>query len=453
MNTDSNNSLVFRQFCMVFACGVALMLLAEFSGCDTPRQAPVPSAGQAGPARVETISVALRDLAQTIEMPATVEGFEKADLYAKVGGYLDTITVDIGDRVEKGQTLATLSIPEMDKELQRLAAAVTSAEAHVKQSRASITQSHARVKSAEAALEEAKTQHAEKEAQRKLKQAAHDRIKELVERRSLLAKKLDEARFELEATQAAVRSVEARVRTADAMVEASKADVEKAILDVDSATADVAVAVADLEKTKAMIKYGTITAPFTGVITKRTVDAGAFIQPAEGNSAAKPLLTVARIDTVRVMLQLPMPEVRFLNKQDHAVLDRIDVLPGERFEGEVARFASALDRSSRTMRVEIDLPNPMERLLPGYYGYVRLLLEEFPKTPTVPSSALMTDAEGSFVYVIENNTCRRRAVTTNYTDGSIVGLASGLEGDEQVVKAGGGQLADGQQVDAVNESE
>jgi RND family efflux transporter MFP subunit len=127
-------------------------------------------------------------------------------------------------------------------------------------------------------------------------------------------------------------------------------------------------------------------------------------------------------------------------------------LPDDAFEGEVTRFSSALDRESRTMRVEVDLPNAEHRLLPGYYGYVTLLLEEFPQTPTVPSSALLSDAEGSFVYVIEGSTCKRRAVTVNFKDGSVVGIASGLEGGEQVVKTGGGQLSDGQEVRAVNES-
>ena len=145
MNERPNNSPLIRQLCTVFGCGVVLMLLAELSGCDTARPGPSATGAQAGPPRVQTINVARNNLAQRIEMPATVEGEEAADLYAKVGGYLDEITVDIGDQVEAGQTLATLSIPEMDKELERRAAGVTSAEAHVKQSQASVTQTRAKV--------------------------------------------------------------------------------------------------------------------------------------------------------------------------------------------------------------------------------------------------------------------------------------------------------------------
>lgn len=349
--------------------------------------------------------------------------------------------------------LAKLSVPEMAKEIERQQATVASAQAGVNQAAASIRQAQAHALSAQASLDEAMTMRAEKEAEQNLRQAEHDRIKDLVESGSLLAKKLDEAKFELAAVRAALKSTDARIRTAQAEFKASEADVEKTQLDMQSAEADVAVAIADLEKTKALLEYATIKAPFAGQISKRTVDVGAFIQPADGNSAAKPLLTITSIDVVRLKLDLPMGEVRFLNKGDRAVLDRVDVLPGETFEGQVTRFASALDRSSRTMRVEIDLPNAKHRLLPGYYGYIKLLLEEFPQTPTVPSSALMTDKEGSFVYVVEGTTCHRRAVTTNFKDGSVVGIASGLSGGEQVVKAGGGQLADGQEVKPVNDSE
>ncbi len=136
-----------------------------------------------------------------------------------------------------------------------------------------------------------------------------------------------------------------------------------------------------------------------------------------------------------------------MNLEDRAVFDRINVLPGERFEdGRVTRFSPSLDVSSRMMRVEIDLQNPQHRLLPGYYGYVTLFLQELPDTAVVPSSALLTEDSKAFVYVVEDGICRKRMVSINYQDGAIVGIASGLNQGEQVVRAGGGQLTDGQAV-------
>jgi RND family efflux transporter MFP subunit len=343
-------------------------------------------------------------------------------LYAKVGGFLAEISVDIGDDVTKGQVLARLSIPEMEKELLQKQAAIASAEADVEQSRA--------------ALHEAKTALREKEAQLNQQLAAFERTKNLVERGSLQQKLLDEATYQRDAAQAALDTVRAAIQTAEAVLKASAAKVE--------------LVRTERDRVQTLLEYGEIRAPFDGMVTKRFVDPGAFIQPADGNSSARPLLTVTRIDVVRIWLDLPMAEVRWLDRGDRVVFDRINVLPGVRFEGEVARFATALDPTSRMMRVEIDLQNPDRQLMPGYYGYVNLMLDEMLQTPVVPSSALFQSGSDSCVYVVENGICHRRAVTACFQDGTTVGIDSGLKAGEQVVQAGAGQLREGQQVVAVN---
>jgi RND family efflux transporter MFP subunit len=144
-----------------------------------------------------------------------------------------------------------------------------------------------------------------------------------------------------------------------------------------------------------------------------------------------------------------MNDVRLLDRGDRAVLSRINVLPGEEPEGEVTRFSPSLNAASRLMRIEIDLPNPDGKLLPGLYGYMTVYLEELSNIPVVPSSALLTAGQESYVFVCENGRARKCMVRTNYQDGTWVGIAEGLEGGEQVVRAGGGQIADNQPVTAV----
>ncbi|MBW3596352.1 MAG: efflux RND transporter periplasmic adaptor subunit, partial [Planctomycetes bacterium] len=178
---------------------------------------------------------------------------------------------------------------------------------------------------------------------------------------------------------------------------------------------------------------------FDGYVVKRWVDPGALIEAAD-----RPLLTVTRSDKVRVWLDVPMSKVAQLQCGDRAVLDRINVLAGETFEGVVSRFSPTLDENSRLMRVEIDLPNPEGRLRPGYYGYLTVFLEEQSQAPVIPSSALLSDGKEQFVYVVKNDTAHKQPVVAGYNDGSIVGIASGLRGGEQVVRAGAGQIHDGQ---------
>ncbi len=152
-----------------------------------------------------------------------------------------------------------------------------------------------------------------------------------------------------------------------------------------------------------------------------------------------------------------MKEVKLLDVGDRAVFDRINVLPCESFDGKVARSAMALNEVSRMMRMEIDLDNPIgdngkRRLSPGYYGYVTVYLEERPQTLVVPASALITHGSEKSVYTVENGVARRCKVTTNYEDGSMVGIGSGLQPGQIIVATGAGQLRDGQTVNAVAQS-
>jgi len=400
--------------------------------------------------RVETVSVKAQNLDRKIELPGTVQGDETADLYAKVGGFLAEINVDIGDEVTKDQVLARLSIPEMEKELLQKQAAIAAAEAQVEQSQAAIRQAEAHVAEAEAKLEQTKSLVAEKRAAVDQHTAEFNRVQELVERRSLNRKLLEEATYKRDAAVAALEAMQASIRTSEAELTSAKAGVDKAQTDYRSALAHVELAKADHERLKSMASYGVIRAPFDGMVTKRFVDPGAFIQPADGNSGARPLLTVTRIDVVRILLDLPMEQVRWLSLGDRVIFDRINVLPGVKFEGEVTRFASALDRTSRMMRVEIDLPNPDRQLLPGYYGYVTVMLDEMPQTAVIPSSSLVTNGSETSVFIVQDGVSHRRPISILYQDGSIIGVGSGVNPGEQVIQAGGGQLRDGQQVVAVN---
>lgn len=443
-----------RLWGAIVAVPALALLAASLTGCGraTPEHAGAAQKSSQSDdlPRVQTVTVEQQDLVRKIELPGTVEGIETADLYAKVGGYLEEISVDIGDRVEADQVLAKLWIPEMQDELEEKRAAIASAQANAEQAQAAIRQAEAELRSVQAKLDETKSQMAEAQANVEQQLAEYERTEGLVQRGSLQAKLLDEAKYRRDAAQAALGTVLARIRSAEAALESAKADVDRAGADRKSAEAKIDLARAEFQRIRTMLEYGEIRAPFAGLVTKRFFDRGAFIQPAQGNSSAKPLLTVTRTDVVRIFLDLPMAEVSWADRGDKAVLDRINVLPGERFAGEVTRFASSLDRNSRMMRLEIDLENPDHRLLPGYYGYVTLYLDEFPRNPVVPSSAIIAEGNETFVYCVEGGVVRKRVVTTNYQNGTIVGIDSGLSGGEQIVQAGAGQLGEGQQVVAIS---
>lgn len=425
-----------------------VLLLAGLVGCKGGKP-QFPQGGgeeEAAPTvpRVRAAVVEKDNLTRTIEMPGSVEGYETADLYAKVGGYLKEIYVDIGDRVEKGQKLAVLDIPEMAKVILRKEAGVEQAQAELLQAEAAINQAIAEGKSAEAALKEAQSEESTKQAQVKYAQVNYNRVRGLVEGGGARREKLDEARLQLEKAQSDMTTVKARIRTAEAMVSAQAAKVDKALADYNSAAASVTAAQRALEEQETLAEYATIKAPFKGVITRRWLHPGAFVQPAERNSAAKPLLTVTRTDKLRIFVSLPMSEIRWLDLEDEATLE-IEALQ-EKLDAKVSRFSPALDQSTRTMKVELALKKPDDRLFPGSYVYARLNLVSYNNVPIIPASSLMTDEDSKFVYVIENNRIKKQEVQTIYEDGEKVAIEQGLGGGETVVETGGGQLAPGQEV-------
>lgn len=230
---------------------------------------------------------------------------------------------------------------------------------------------------------------------------------------------------------------------------------EKSLADVIAATASLTAAERELEEHATMMAYATITAPFDGVITKRMLDPGAFVQPAERNSAAKPLLSITQSNRLRIFVNVPMAETQWLKNTLTATL-KIESMSQE-FKAFVIRFSPQLDRSTRTMLVELSLDDPTTpedesqpkegtRIYPGSYVQAKLNLVNYPNTPTIPASALLTDDEGKFVYKVVNNRIEKQTVTTIYEDGEQVGIESGLNGGEVIIETGGGQLAPGQQV-------
>ncbi len=438
MKTFRKPSLVTSA---MFLVGIVLVSGAEESLAQNSKSGK----GQ----RVQSVIVQRQNIVRSVEMPGTVEGFKTVELYSKIGGFLEDISVDIGDEVKEGQELAHLDIPEMEQELLQKQALLQQSQAEVEQSQAAVLQSDAKVNSALAALSEAQTEREESESQLRFRQVEVRRYQDLVNSNSARRELLDQAKFQLDSATAGVKTVLARIQTAQAHVNAAKANLARSKADVKSAQAHVNVTQANLKYSQTMSAYGTIRAPFNGTVVMRNVDPGAFIQSADGNSAAKPLLTITHTDVVRVLVDIPMKDVRLLNRGDKAVLNRITVLPGEEFVGTVTRFSPALGKRSRLMRAEVDFDNADHKLWPGYFGYMTIHLEEMTDTPVVPSSALLVEKGQSYVYVCDNGVARRQAVEVSYHDGSTVGISSGLAGGEQIIKTGGGQIADGERIEPV----
>jgi RND family efflux transporter MFP subunit len=224
--------------------------------------------------------------------------------------------------------------------------------------------------------------------------------------------------------------------------------------DVDIAQSKFEQAQANVEELEAMVGYTHIVAPFDGVITARYVDPGALIQadahagPAASGGGSPPVVRIADISTLRLYLYVPEEETSLISRGMPATL-RLREFPGREFVGTVARFATALDLSTRTMLTEVDLPNPKHELYPGMYADVTLELERHRNALKVPATAVGVEGDARFVYIVRAGQLAKLPVTTGISDAGSVEIASGLVGEEQVVTSISPALTEGGKVRAV----
>lgn len=381
---------------------------------------------------------------RTTTQAGSVHAFEHASLYAKVSGYLNVQDVDIGSRVERGQLLAVIEVPELQKAVDQYAAALDRAKSRVKVAESKVRSAGADKAAAEAMVKQAETDVAAKVANQELQGKQLARIRGLVERNAVEARLLDEqqdrldvAASDLGVSRAAVLTAQSQVLTKDAVIESAQADLAEA-------QSDVGIAEADLGKARVMQDYTRITSPYDGVVTLRSFHRGDFVRSAtEGGNV--PVLAVAVTDKVRVVLPVPDVDVPFVDAGDPATL-QIVALPGETFLGVVSRYSNSEDPQSRNMRTEVDLPNPDGKLREGMYGQVTVLLDPAsPNSVRIPSSGLVGltgKGEGS-VYVVRDGKARKVEVRVGKDDGIDAEILSGLAAEDSVIVRYNGPIADG----------
>src|SRR5262249_4125271 len=149
-----------------------------------------------------------------------------------------------------------------------------------------------------------------------------------------------------------------------------------------------------------LLNYAKITAPYAGVVIKRNVNTRDFFQPAAGGSKGEPLFVVARMDPVRIFVDVPETDAVWVTKGDRARV-RVRGLPGEEFEGQVTRSTWAVDPKARTLRTEIDVKNPGGRLRHDMFARAVLTVEHR-DTWTLPATALLTQDEQTVCFRVEN---------------------------------------------------
>jgi RND family efflux transporter MFP subunit len=404
MYRSSHTRAVYRRAVLGagFALGAGWLLIS--AGCGHWSE-PATSVSAEEPPPAAVVQVRRVQLSNTLSIAGEFIPYQEVELHAKVAGYIKRINVDIGDRVREGQVLAVLEIPELE-------AQVESASAGVRHSQEEISRAQNEVSRAEAdyaALHSAFT---------RLKRASEARP-------GLIAEQ------ELDDATAKDRAAEAQVDGAKSALAASRQQLE--------------VSQADRQHYAALSDYSRITAPFSGVVTWRYADTGSLIQAGTSNAGSMPVVKLSQVNVLR--LRIPVPESLAADVRDGEPADIRVKATGEHITGKVIRSTDSLDRSTRTMQVEIDVPNPKYSLTPGMYADVSLRIQNAPDALTLPLQAIERDADKTIVMLVNaQNQVERREIRTGIEDSDRIQVLSGVNEGNRVIVGNRGAYHAGQDV-------
>jgi membrane fusion protein, multidrug efflux system len=193
-------------------------------------------------------------------------------------------------------------------------------------------------------------------------------------------------------------------------------------------------------------RYEQVIAPFNGMITVRNLHPGALVGSTSANGTSSPsIYEIATLKPLRVYIYLPQPLSPLVRDGDAAVVT-VAEYPKRDFIGTVTRHPAALDQSTRTMQVEVDLPNDDLALYPGMYANVKVMIRGSKGSPRVPDEALIFDNEDVLVPIVRDNRIHLVKVELGLDDGVTCEVIRGLEGDETIALGMGQTARDGELV-------
>jgi len=384
---------------------IGLVGLLASLGCGHSGNSSTTGSGDAAP-RAAVVKVRRAPISNTLSIAGEFLPYQEVELHAKVAGYIRNINVDIGDRVHTGQVLAVLEIPELSAELE-------GASAGVRHSQEEITRAQNEVSRAEADHD---ALHA---AASRLKQASAARPGLIAEQ------ELDDA--------------VAKDRSAEAQVQATKS----ALL---AARQQLEVSQADQQRYRALSEYSRITAPFDGVVTWRYADTGSLIQAGTSNISSMPVVKLSQVNVLR--LRIPVPESLAASVHDGEPADIRIKATDEHISGKIIRSTDSLDRSTRTMQVEVDVPNRDYKLTPGMYADVSLRIQNDPNALTLPLQAVNRGTDKTTVLFVDpGNHVEEREIHTGIEGSNRIQILSGLNEGDRVIVGNLGNYRSGELVD------
>lgn len=405
-----------------------VILFVSNSSCSSSgtknSSAPKPaSTSSPAPVVVAVTSVKWQELNRQLRLPGDLQAYQDVMLYPKVQGFIEWIGVDRGSVVKSGQLLVRLSAPE-------IASQRSEAEAKVGTAQAQKLELEARASSARALRVEA-------EAKLAATTSNYNRLKSASATPGVVSgNELENAQRQVEAEQARVQALKDNEKVAQAQI--------KAITESEAGARAAARGVQTTEN------YLRIVAPFDGVIVERNAHKGSLAGPA-GVASSQPVLRIQEVSRLRLVVPVPESEVAGIRVGTRVDFN-VPAFPGETFAGTVARISTSVDPKTRTMPVELDVPNSLRKLAPGMFPQILWPASRPRPSLLVPPSAVAVTTERTFVIRIQNGVAEwvdvKRGASINQQGIDLVEVFGDLAPGDQIVQRGTDELRAGTRVQA-----
>lgn len=351
---------------LVISVGLALTALGLVGCGNAPQSQTSSPASAATPATptVNATTVESHELNRQLRLPGELQPFQDVAIYAKVQGFVETITVDRGSLVKKGQLLARLRAPELDTQRREAEARVSAVQAQKVEAAARISTIRAQRLEAEARLA------ADEATYKRLKAASATPGVVAGNDVEIAERTVESSRARVQAMLETERAAQAQVKTLDESERALRESVRGA---------------------QNIEDYLRITAPFDGVITERNAHPGSLAL-----TSGMPMVRLQQVSRLRLVVSVPETEVANVGHGTN-IKFTLPAFPGESFNGTIQRASRALDAKTRTMPVELDVANSAGKLAPGMFPEVMWPSVRPRPSLFVPPTAIATTTERSFV--------------------------------------------------------
>lgn len=367
-----------------------LAVVALLTGCAQNTASPQSQGGQnsSSPQSVNVVAVESQTLNTTLSLPAQAMAYEGVDIYPKVTGFIEKISVDRGSRVKAGQLIIRISAPEVVAQRAQAEAAIQTAQSQLASAQAKLV------------ADEGTYQHLSAAAKTPGVVAAND---------------LHVAEQTAAADKAQVEAVENNVRAARETMRS----------------------IAQLES------YLDIRAPFDGIVTARNMHPGALVGPSSGQSGSQPIVHIDSLGRLRLVVPIPESYVSGV-REGQQVSFTVPAFPGQSFRAPIARISHDIDQKTRTMAVELDVRNP--QITPGTFANVQWPIQRAHPTLFVPATAITTNLQRTFVIRVREGKAEWVDVNTGSTANGKTEVFGELKAGDQVVARASDEISSGTQV-------